>query len=107
MYSIVPVLFSMPWTGSEGAITYEQIRNNGRYRRDKEMGLKCPSYGELVWWEMNDLTPVITVNLDDKYNMCYRLRKFAHELNDMLPINHARATLLKLYKVNEDIANSK
>lgn len=93
--------------GTEGAIDIEQIRDKERYRLDYEMGLKCPSYGELVWWELDHLTPSLTINLDDKYNVCYRLRKLAHAYNDVLPINQARMVMKMMRNMNKEIAEDK
>lgn len=75
------------------ALDIDDVKHTDMYAKDQRMGLRIPSYGELVWFESGKLTPVITVELPATYQMVHKIRTFAHKLYDELSTNKARIML--------------
>ena len=68
----------------------EHINDADKFRADVAMGLKVPSYGELVWHETGRLTPSITRELPEIYQVAYEMRKFAHKMHKKFTEDHAK-----------------
>ena len=85
-------------------VELSDVINSEMFRIDQAMGLRGPSYGELIWHETGDLTPSITRDLPAIYQIAFRLRSLAHELHSNLPVNQARlafnAAITEMLSVN-------
>ena len=69
------------------------IKDTDMRKMDMAMGLRGPSYGELVWYETKGLTPSITHQLSSIYQVANYIREHAHELYKTMPLEHARRSL--------------
>ena len=80
-------------------VTIDAIKNMPRFKQDTLHGLKPPSYGELVWWDMGDLTPVIAHGLDPRYKLMFMYRSHKHTLKVATPPRLAEMAALAVKKL--------
>ena len=73
--------------------TVQDIVESTNYKRDQALGLRGPTYGELIWHETGELTPSITIDLPEIYQIAHRLRRFAHELVEKTSPKQAKTAL--------------